>query len=178
MSTALGLCGSLRDASFNRKLLHEAGRLFGGLEEGNLRLPLFDEDLEEKDDLPDAVAALIDQVAMAPAVIIATPEYNKAPPGVLKNALDWISRAPDEVWKNKPVAIMSATAGRSGGERSQYALRLWMLPFHADVLYGPEVLVGRASEEFDENGRLTGPQAMKSLKTLMQHLRAKAGVSD
>lgn len=175
MSTALGLCGSLRKDSFNRKLMHEAGRLYGGLVEGDLRLPLYDGDLEESEGLPEAVTRLADQIAKAPAVVIASPEYNKAPSGVLKNALDWISRAPDPVWADKPVALMSATAGRSGGERCQYALRLWMMPFHADVLTGPEVLVGQAAKEFDADGRLTGEISLKTLTGLMEKLRARAG---
>ncbi|WP_179380213.1 NADPH-dependent FMN reductase [Jannaschia marina] len=171
MSTALGLCGSLRRDSFNRKLLAEAGRLYGGLEEADLRLPLYDGDLEAAEGLPAGVETLARQIADAPAVLIACPEYNKAPPGVLKNALDWISRAPGRVLDGKPVAIMSATAGRAGGERTLAALRLWLVPFGAAVLTGPDVLVGQASGQFDGAGRLTNEINLKALTTLMEKLK-------
>lgn len=174
MSTALGLCGSLRRDSFNRKLLLEAGRLVGGLEEGNLRLPLYDGDLEEAEGLPDSVTTLARQIAAAPAVLIAAPEYNKAPPGVLKNALDWVSRAPGKVLQGKPVAIMSATAGRAGGERSLAALRLWLVPFGAEVLTGPDVLVGQAQGQFDAEGRLTNDRNVRALTDLIAALKAKS----
>jgi chromate reductase len=174
MSTALGLCGSLRAASLNRLLLREAGRLYGGMEEGDLRLPLYDGDLEKRDGLPEAVTVLARRIAEAPAVIIATPEYNKALSGVLKNALDWVSRASEPVWRGKPVAVMSATAGRAGGERAQYSLRLCLLPFRAEVLPGPEVLVGQAQSAFDKAGRLTNERNLAGLTELMEALRARA----
>jgi chromate reductase len=90
------------------------------------------------------VQALADAIARADAVMIAGPEYNKALSGVLKNALDWVSRTKGNPWRDKPVAIMSATGGRAGGERTQFSLRLCMMPFRANVLPGPEVLVGQA----------------------------------
>jgi chromate reductase len=101
------------------------------------------------------VQILADQIAVADAVIVVGPEYNKALSGVLKNALDWVSRTQGNPWRDKPVAILSATAGRSGGERTQNSMRLCMMPFRARVLPGPEVLIGGASKEFDEDGRLT-----------------------
>ncbi|MEM8822735.1 MAG: NAD(P)H-dependent oxidoreductase [Pseudomonadota bacterium] len=174
MSTALGLCGSLRAASTNRMLLHEAGRLYGGMEEANLRLPLYDGDLEQTEGIPDTVTKLAGQIAAAPAIIIATPEYNKGISGVLKNALDWVSRVPGPTWRNKPVAIMSSTAGRAGGERAQWILRLCLLPFRPDVLAGPEVLVGSNESAFDDEGRLTNARNHEGLKDLMAKLRAKA----
>ncbi|MEM7641390.1 MAG: NAD(P)H-dependent oxidoreductase [Pseudomonadota bacterium] len=175
MSTALGLCGSLRAASTNRMLLREAGRLYGGLEEGDLRLPLYDGDLETAEGIPAAVTKLAGQIQAAPAVIIATPEYNKAISGVLKNALDWVSRVDDNPWQDKPVAILSCTAGRAGGERAQWVLRLCLLPFQADVLPGPEVLVGTNDTAFEESGRLTNARNQEALEQLMAKLRAKAG---
>jgi chromate reductase len=174
MSKLLGLCGSLRSASLNAKLLQEAGHHYDGtLTVGDLRLPLYDGDLED-DGLPDPVAHLAQQIAEADAVAIACPEYNKAPPGVLKNALDWISRAPGGVLAKKPVAIMSAAAGRAGGERTQYMLRLMLVPFKADVLTGPEVLVASAAQQFDEDGRLTNEINLKALIELMTDLRTRA----
>ena len=112
--TLLGLPGALREGSANRKLLREAARLSGAdYTEANLRLPLYDNDLEDAEGLPEAVETLVRQIAEADAVAISTPEYNSGVSGVLKNALDWISRTEGNVWADKPVAIMSAIAGLS-----------------------------------------------------------------
>lgn len=174
--TLLGICGALRAQSTNRMLMHEAARLFGParFEQADLRLPLYDGDLEDAEGIPAPVQRLADQIRTADAVVIATPEYNKAPPGVLKNALDWVSRVKGGVWRDKPVAIVSAAAGRAGGERSQFALRLMMNPFRARVLPGPEVMIAQSGKAFDDAGRLIDPQAVTLLGDLMQALRAAA----
>ena len=129
--TLLGISGSLRAGSYNRMLLAEAARIYAPSRfiEADLRLPLYDGDLEEAEGIPAAVQHLADQIAEADAVIISGPEYNKAISGVLKNALDWVSRTKGSPWRNKLVAIMAATAGRAGGERTQWTLRLCLLPF-------------------------------------------------
>lgn len=175
--TLLGICGALRAASTNRMLMHEAARLFGParFDVGDLRLPLYDGDLEDKDGIPAPVQRLADQIRAADAIVISTPEYNKAPPGVLKNALDWVSRVKGGVWRDKPVAIVSAAAGRAGGERSQFALRLMMNPFRARILPGPEVMIANSGKAFGPDGRLLDPQAETLLADLMQLLRAEAG---
>ena len=174
MSTLLGICGSLRSGSFNRKLMLEAARHWDGpFEEGSLRLPLYDGDLEAEG-IPAEVTRLSEQIAAAAAVVIVTPEYNKSISGVLKNGLDWVSRAEGNPWKDKPVAIMSATAGRSGGERAQWALRHALTPFQPTVLFGPEVLVGTASEQFDDDGRLTNEVNLKTVKDILARLRETA----
>jgi chromate reductase len=172
----LGICGSLRAASWNRKLMQEAARIFdpAAFVEANLRLPLYDGDLEALG-LPAEVQLLADQIKSADAVVIAGPEYNKAMSGVLKNALDWISRVPGGVWRDKPVAILSAAAGRAGGERTQMTLRHALSPFRAHVLPGPEVMIAKPEAEFDENGRLTGEVPVKLLTELMGDLRRAAG---
>ncbi len=168
----VGLCGSLRKESWNRKLMHAAKEAFGPAEfaEGNLPLPLFDEDLEAQG-IPAEVTQLKDLIANADAVVIACPEYNKAPPGVLKNALDWLSRG-GAPWKDKPVAIVSAAAGRAGGERTQFALRLMMVAFRPYLLQGPEMLLSNPSKAFDDQGNLTDEMATKLLNELMQDLRS------
>jgi chromate reductase len=172
----LGICGSLRAGSSNRKLLMEGARLFGPdrFEEGDLRLPLYDGDLEEREGIPAAVQRLADQIRAADAVIIASPEYNKALPGVLKNALDWVSRTKGGPWRGKPVAIVSASDGRAGGDRGQFSLRLCMVPFRAVVLPGPEVMVAFAQKEFDDAGRLVSESYLKALGELMGDLRKAA----
>jgi len=172
----LGIPGALRAASTNRLLLAEARRLFGDAThtEADLRLPLLDEDLEIAEGIPSAVQRLADQIKAADAIIIATPEYNKALPGVLKNALDWVSRTKGGPWRDKPVAIMSAADGRAGGERSQFSLRLCLMPFRARVLPGPEVMVAQSHAAFDADGRLTDARTIKELTELMGLLREAA----
>jgi chromate reductase len=141
--------------------------------EADLNLPLYNGDVEEATGIPAEVATLAREIANADAVIIATPEYNKSIPGVLKNALDWISRTEDAPWADKPVAIMSATAGRAGGERAQFALRLCMMPFRPLILQGPEVLVAQSFSAFDADGNL--PESYeKPLTELMMALRKAA----
>jgi chromate reductase len=174
----LGICGSLRSGSFNRKLMHEAARVFEPAEfvDGDLRLPLYDGDLEDAEGIPAVVQTLADQIAAADAVVIAGPEYNKALSGVLKNALDWVSRTKGGPWREKPLAILSATAGRAGGERTQSSLVLAMRPFRPQLISGPEVLVGEASGQFDADGRLANDRNLASLNELMSELRVAAGL--
>lgn len=171
----LTLSGSLRRGATNRMLLKEAARLFGPCThvEGDLNLPLYNGDDEDREGVPAAVQALADQIASADAVAISTPEYNKGPSGALKNALDWVSRADGKPWSNKPVAVMSAAAGRAGGERAQMILRSFMVPFQPRILQGPEMHLADSSNEFDENGQLKSELYCKTLETLMQKLRSE-----
>ena len=171
----LGICGSLRAGSYNRKLLREAVRIYDPADyiEADLRLPLYDGDLEEDDGIPAAVQLLADQIAAADAVVISGPEYNKGLSGALKNALDWVSRTKGSPWRDKPVAIMAATGGRAGGERTQWTLRLCLTPFRPRLLAGPEVLVGNCSGQFDEEGRLVNDRYEATLTELMAELRAE-----
>lgn len=173
--TLLGLCGSLRRESFNRLLMQAARASFAPQRfvEGGLRLPLYDGDLEEEEGIPLEVAALAEAIRTADAIVIACPEYNKALSGVMKNALDWVSRVKGGVWRDKPVAIVSAAAGRAGGERSQYSLRLCLNPFRPRVLPGPEVLLGNAASQFDAEGKLEA-RAQALLDELMAELRRVA----
>lgn len=171
----LGLSGALRRESTNTKLVREAARLFGDCDliEADLNLPLYDGDAEARDGIPVAVQTLSDQIARADAVVISTPEYNKAPSGVLKNALDWVSRTKGSPWKGKPVAVMSAAAGRAGGERAQMVLRGFMVPFQPRILQGPELHLADVDNQFDENGRLVGDMYVQTLQSLMDGLRAE-----
>ncbi|MEL6683832.1 MAG: NAD(P)H-dependent oxidoreductase [Pseudomonadota bacterium] len=175
MTKLLGISGSLRKASTNTLLVQNAARIFGADEftRGDIDFPLYNGDVEAAEGVPVKVQTLSDQIAAADAVIIATPEYNKAISGSLKNALDWISRTKGGPWNGKPVAIMSATAGRAGGERAQFSLRLAMMAFRPDILQGPEVLVANSGDEFDENGQLTGETYVKQLTELMAALKAR-----
>lgn len=170
----LGLSGALRRRSYNTLLMREAARIAGGtLVEGNLRLPLYDGDDEDRDGIPAGVTALFDAIAGADAIVIATPEYNAGIPGVLKNALDWVSRVKGNPWNGKPVAIMSAASGRAGGARAQYALRLALAPFRPLIVPGPEVMVADAENQFDADGRLASERYIKGLTALMALLQAE-----
>ncbi len=174
MTTLLGISGSLRKASTNTKLIRYAAEVFDAdtFIEGDINFPLYDGDLEEASGIPQAVQTLADQIAAADAIIISTPEYNKAISGALKNALDWVSRTKGSPWKGKPLAIMSATAGRAGGERAQFSLRLAMMAFRPHILQGPEVLVAASDEAFDDDGKLKGELYVKLMKELMGDLKA------
>ena len=171
----LGISGSLRKGATNSMLLREAARLFGACDyaEANLDMPLYDGDVEADSGVPAGAVQLAQQIADADAVIISTPEYNKGPSGVLKNALDWASRTEGNPWADKPVAVMSAAAGRAGGERAQSVLRGFMVPFRPRILQGPEIHLAASSSAFDENGHLTGEWYIKDVTALMANLRAE-----
>lgn len=176
MTKLLGISGALRKESRNTALLNEAARIFAPNEFvfADLRLPLYDGDLEDAEGVPEAVKTLHAQIKAADAVVISTPEYNKNLPGVLKNALDWLSRERPQPWTGKPVAIMSAASGRAGGERSQFSLRHCMTPFNPRILQGPEIMIAAADKAFDEDGRLINEFSIKSLTKLMDALRTEA----
>ena len=168
----IGLCGSLRKGSLNRKLLLEAVRLYGkcSFKEANLNLPLYngdDEDVEK----PESTLNLHNDIKAADGVIITSPEYNKGISGVLKNALDWVSRMPVPAWKEKPVVIMSAAAGRTGGETSQYMVRACLTPFGPRIINSPIVCVAQASQQFDEDGQIISEIYLESVKDAMRSLQ-------
>jgi chromate reductase len=168
----IGLCGSLRKGSLNRKLLLEAVRLYGkcSFKEANLNLPLYngdDEDVEKR----ESTLNLHNDIKAADGIIITSPEYNKGISGVLKNALDWVSRMPVPVWKEKPVVIMSAAAGRTGGETSQYMVRACLTPFGPRILNSPIICVAQASQQFDEDGQIISEIYLESIKDAMRNLQ-------
>ncbi len=175
MTTLLGISGALRKDSRNTALVKEAARLFAPDEFilADIDFPLYNGDVEDAEGVPGAVQRLHAQIKDADAVIISTPEYNKNLSGVLKNALDWLSRIRPQPWAKKPVAIMSAADGRAGGERAQYSLRHAMTPFNPRILQGPEVMIANAGEAFDENGHLTNEVSIRTLTRLMDALKAE-----
>jgi len=158
--TILGIAGSLRHESYNRALLRAAARLTppGAAVEIFERLgeiPPYNDDVRLRG-MPAPVAELWQAIADADAVLVVTPEYNYGVPGVLKNALDWVSRPPAETpLRHKPVAIMGASTGNLGTVRAQIALRQTFQFIESYVLLKPEVLVFRAAERFDDAGELT-----------------------
>ena len=174
--TLVGLCGALRAGSTNRTLMRFAASRFGPARftEGDLRLPLYDGDLEESEGIPAEVERLGALVRGADAVIVACPEYNGGITGVLKNANDWLSRLKEPVWRGKPVALVSAAAGRAGGARAQHMLRLNLNAFRPLVIPGPEVLVGASHQAFDEDGTPHDATTIKLVEELMGTLRSEA----
>jgi chromate reductase, NAD(P)H dehydrogenase (quinone) len=158
--TIVGLAGSLRRESYNRALLRAAIQLApaGVAVESFERLgeiPPYSDDVRLRG-LPDPVAELWQVIAGADAVLVVTPEYNYGVPGVLKNALDWVSRPPSESpLRHKPVAIMGASTGNFGTARAQLALRQTFQFVESYVLLKPEIMVFRAAERFDDAGELT-----------------------
>jgi chromate reductase len=118
-------------------------------------LPHYNADVQGRG-FPEPVNALGDAIRAADGVIIVTPEYNYSVPGVLKNAIDWVSRLPEQPFKNKPVALQSASQGVLGGARAQYHLRQMMVFLEAYVFNKPEVFVAGAKGKFDEaSGQLS-----------------------
>jgi chromate reductase len=166
----VGLCGSLRTGSLHRNVLRLAAESMPaelGLEVVEYRdVPFFDADLLTQG-YPPAVTALRERIRRADGVIVATPEYNFSIPGVLKNALDWVSRGDDQPLAFKPVAILSASPGPMGGARVQYDLRRVMLYLDGQVLAKPEVFIGGATAKFGPDGRCTDETTRKFVTAQM-----------
>jgi chromate reductase len=177
--TVLALPGSLRRASWNRMLLqaaaaHPASGMSVTVYDRVDAIPLFNEELEGLDAHgPVSVRDLRERVREADGLLISTPEYNQSLSGVLKNMLDWLSRpAPGEVLKNKPVAIMGASAGRLGTARAQYHLRQVFVFLNMFAVNQPEVMIGNAADHFDAGGNLINDETKKLIAQLLANLVA------
>jgi chromate reductase, NAD(P)H dehydrogenase (quinone) len=170
----LGLGGSLREASLNRALLREAATLAPQLDVGLAgvagALPLFDQDIVDRDGFPDAALRLKDALRTADGLLIATPEYNWSIPGFLKNAIDWASRpASDipEIFGDLPVALI----GAGGGAGTRLGQSAWlpvfrylrMRPWAGETLY-----VDRGRERFDDERRLTDEATREQLRAVVE----------
>ena len=175
----LGIAGSLREGSYNRSLLRAVRELLPEsveLVEFDIRsLPFYDGDVEAAGD-PEPVVALKDAIRDADALLIATPEYNRGVPGVLKNAVDWASRPPlGSPLAGKPVALMGASTGRGGTALAQQQLREALEFPRATVLDGPQVFVPEAYLRFDEHGELSDESIRAELAELLDTLVHVAG---
>lgn len=173
----LGISGSLRQASFNTAALRAAQELAPGgvsIDIATLGdIPLYDDDLKATG-LPGPVTELAGKIAAADAVLIATPEYNYSISGVLKNAIDWVSRVPNQPFAGKPVAILGVSGGLLGTARAQYDLRKIFVFLDAHVLNKPEVMIGGASSRFDAEGHLTDEATRQFLASQIVALQAWA----
>ena len=170
----LGISGSLRRNSFNTAALRACAELMpAGMTLTYARIddiPLFNQDVFDAG-LPEPAKRFRAEVAAADAVLIASPEYNFSVTAALKNAIDWGSRAPNQVFQDKPIAIFSATGGPVGGARVQYDLRRILSQLWGHVLPRPEVFIGNAASKFDAQGRLTDETTRKFLGELLAGLR-------
>ena len=153
--TVLGICGSLRAGSYNKAALRTAielkppGMTIETADIGSF--PLYNEDVRAQG-FPPPVERFRRQIVAADALLFVTPEYNYSISGVLKNAIDWASRPPDQPFAGKPVAIMGAGAGMAGTARAQYDLRRCCVFLDMHPLNKPEVLIGVAHTKFDAEG--------------------------
>jgi chromate reductase, NAD(P)H dehydrogenase (quinone) len=173
MATVIGISGSLRAGSLNSALLRAASDLAPvGLtvEIESIRdIPLYDGDVEEKQGIPAAVAALKERIAGADGVLFASPEYNNSVPGVLKNAIDWMSRPASDikrVFSDRPVGIIGASGGAGGTRLSQVAwlpiFRLLGMTFFS----GKSVFVATGNNLIVD-GRLTDDKTREVLRGYM-----------
>ncbi|MCL4798920.1 MAG: NAD(P)H-dependent oxidoreductase [Burkholderiales bacterium] len=171
----LGICGSLRKKSFNMAGLRAAGELMPAgmkLEITSIAdLPMYNQDVYDAG-MPEPVGRFRTEVAQADGVLIASPEYNFAVTPALKNAIDWGSRPPDQVWQDKPIAIFSCTAGPVGGARVQYDLRKILSQIWGLVLPRPEVFIGNSASKFDAELHLTDETTKKFLTDLLVGFKA------
>ena len=154
----VSICGSLRKGSFNAAVqrslpeLAPAGIRIAALS-GIGDMPLYNADVQAQG-FPKPVTDMADAIRKADGVVICSPEYNYSVPGVLKNAIDWLSRLPEQPFANKPVLIQSASQGPIGGARMQYHLRQILVFVEALVFTRPEVFIGMASQKIDEAGTI------------------------
>ncbi len=171
--SVLGICGSLRKGSFNRAALNIAIELAPpGMEvtvADIASIPLYDEDVRAQG-FPPSVETLRQQIRAADALLFACPEYNYSMSGVLKNAIDWASRPPDQPFAGKPVAMLGAAASMAGSARAQLHLRGSCVFLDMHPLNKPEVLIFQAQNKFDADGKLTDDTACGLIRDLMTTL--------
>jgi chromate reductase len=157
----ISICGSLRKGSYNAMV----ARALPGLAPAGMTItpspsfaefPIYNADIQNEQGFPAAVTAFADAIRAADGVIIVTPEYNFSVPGGLKNALDWVSRLPNQPFAEQPVAIQSASPGPVGGARMLYDLRKILVFLEAFTLNKPEIFVNSVTSRVNEKtGELT-----------------------
>jgi chromate reductase, NAD(P)H dehydrogenase (quinone) len=166
--SVVSICGSLRKGSFNAALQRALPDLAPeGLKitplAGIGEMPLYNADVQAEG-FPKSVTDMANSIRQADGLIFCSPEYNYSVPGVLKNAIDWLSRLKEQPFAGKPVLLQSASGGALGGARMQYHLRQVMVFVDARVLNRPEVFVGAAQNKFDADLKLTDPGTRDIIK--------------
>jgi len=174
MTTIVGISGSLRKHSFNAGLLRaavEAAPEGCSMTLGTIQgIPLYNADIEKKEGIPAAVEKLKDQITAADGLLIVTPENNNSMPGVFKNAIDWLTRPPEDrarIFANRPVGLMGATPGSFGTAFSQYAWLPVLRVLGTQVWSGRLLWVSGAMKKFDGEGNLTDDSVKKQLSKYM-----------
>lgn len=182
MTTIVGFAGSLRAASLNAALLRAAVAAMppgATLVPGTIRgIPLYDADVEARDGLPPAVLELKERIASSQGLLLVTPEYNNSMPGVLKNAIDWLSRPAADiprVFGGRPVALIGASPGGFGTILSQSAWLPVLKTLGTDVWSGGRLMVSRADGVFDADGRLTDERVREQLGRFLKGFVEFAG---
>ena len=171
----VALSGSLRKGSYNTAALRAALELAPegmSIEIASIAdIPFYDADVQAQG-FPPSVVALGEKIRRADAVLIGSPEYNYSIPGVLKNAIDWLSRLPEPPFAGKPVAMIGASPSLLGAARAQYHLRQTFVFLDALPVNKPEVFITMAHQKFDESGRLTDEPTRGFIVKLLQSLAA------
>jgi chromate reductase, NAD(P)H dehydrogenase (quinone) len=168
------ICGSLRKGSYNRivmNLLPSYAPAGMQVREAPswVEFPLYNADIQNSTGFPGPVQKLAEAVRAADGVIFVSPEYNYSIPGGLKNAIDWVSRVPNQPFVGKPVAMISATAGLLGGGRMQYDLRRCMIFLDALTMNKPEVFIGNVSARVDDKtGQIKDEQTIGFIKQQLE----------
>jgi chromate reductase, NAD(P)H dehydrogenase (quinone) len=173
--TVLGICGSLRKGSYNMAALRTAIEVKPRgmtIEIADISaFPLYNEDVRAQG-FPSPVEKLRQQIKAADALLFATPEYNYSMSGVLKNAIDWASRPPDQPFAGKPAAIMGAGAGMAGTAHAQGDLRRSCVFLDIHPINKPEVRIGQAHTKFDANGGLTDEASRGFIRDMLVALES------
>jgi chromate reductase, NAD(P)H dehydrogenase (quinone) len=173
--TVLGICGSLRKASYNMAALRTAIELKPPgmtIEIADIStIPLYNEDVRIQG-FPPPVETLRQKIKAADALLFAVPEYNYSMSGVLKNAIDWASRPPDQPFAGKPAALLGAGAGMAGTARAQYDFRRACVFLDIHPINKPEVLIGQAQTKFEADGRLNDEAARGFIRDLLTALES------
>ena len=168
------ICGSLRKGSYNRMVMN----LLPGYAPAGMKIteapswadfPIYNADIQNTTGFPEPVQKLAEAVRTADGVIFISPEYNYSIPGGLKNAIDWVSRVPNQPFAGKPVTMQSAGAGVLGGGRMQYDLRRCMIFLDAMTMNKPEIFIGNVSARIDDKtGQIKDEQTIGFIKQQLE----------